>query len=298
MLKEAQMSLFPLNFWQDLLQIGLQEDSWNWDWTSIGATRSGIDSISGTVTCKSSGVWAASGVWDAATKLSRALGFSIQIQPLVHDGQTLEKGMAIAHWSGHPRGVLALERPVLNLAAYASGIATLTQKLVHQINSLKMQNPPRISATRKILPAYRDLAIHSVLAGGGHSHRVSLSGGILIKENHIATAGSIGNAVKGARAAAPHGLKIEAEVQTLGEMEEAILAGVDGVLLDNFEQAEVKRALELKFKLGRPAFIEVSGGIREDNIQSYALDGVDVISVGALTHQVASIDLSLVLKRI
>src|SRR5690606_37963643 len=152
---------------------------------------------------------------------------------------------------------------------------------------------PRVTSTRKILPYYRDVAIAAVMAGGGFAHRVSLDGGALIKENHIAAAGGIRAAIRGARAVAPHLLKIEIEVRNLKELREAVDAGADVIRLDNFSTKSVREAVDLVEESHRSPLIECSGGITEETIGNYAIPGVHVLSIGGLTHSVKAIDLSL-----
>lgn len=281
--------------WETLLRSGLEEDGWPWDWTSLGVDA-GTRVIGARIIAKSAGVWAAGPLGRALEKLSPALdskGQGITVPAAVEDGRPYKKGEVLCRWRGPARSVLALERPFLNLAAYVCGIATETQALVAAAKKASPKRPPRIVLTRKTLPGYRDLAIHAVLAGGGHPHRLNLAGGVLIKENHVAAAGGIAKAIAGAREAAPHGLKIEVEVRDSRELEQAIRSGAEGVLLDNFTPQEVKRALAVAERASPRPFIEVSGGVHAGNIARYALEGVDVISVGAITHSVRAADLSL-----
>lgn len=277
-----------LDLWKDLLSTGLKEDGWPWDWTTMGTQKSPDQVLRARVMGKSEGVWAAQSL-----VMSLPSYFStIQIESCQKDRHRFQPGSELLKISGRAQELLALERPFLNLAAYVSGIATQTERYVDAINSKKLKNPPRITLTRKTLPGYRDIAIHGVRIGGGYPHRVSLSGGVLIKENHIAAAGGIGPAISGVRGVAPHGLKIEVEVQSLHELKEAIQSGADGVLLDNFSIEEVEKALhELSLVSHRP-WVEISGGINESTVKSYALEGVQVISVGALTHSIQAVDLS------
>jgi nicotinate-nucleotide pyrophosphorylase (carboxylating) len=283
------------HLWKELLRAGLRDDGWPWDWTSLG--------IRGTararVVARSAGVWAAEGLAAAAESVaSEDLGLRLSVRGTVRDGARIAAGRTVCEWRGDARAILAIERPFLNLAAYAGGIATSTRELVDAVRrSWRSRRPaPRVTATRKTLPAYRDLAIHAVRAGGGKSHRVSLSGGILVKENHVAAAGGIGRAVSAARASAPHGLKVEVEVRDLAELRQAVAASADGVLLDNFTPAQVRGALKLLGALRPRPFVEVSGGIHSANVSAYALEGVDVISSGSLTHSVRSLDLSLLVR--
>lgn len=279
--------------WRELLRKGLEDDDWAWDWTSLGTIQGGTRKVRAKIVSKSEGVWAADGLIDAVISLSRELEAPVSINSKVKDGQRLKTGQTLMEWNGPTRELLALERPFLNLASYAGGIATRTRGLVDIVNRACGKRPPRVTSTRKTLPAYRDIAVLSVIAGGGYSHRLSLGGGVLIKENHIAAAGDIKAAVEGVRSVAPHGLRIEVEVTSIKELEQALRSQVDGVLLDNFTPSEVRSALEKCRSVQRPPIVEVSGGLNEENIAEYALEGVDVLSVGSLTHSVKAIDLSL-----
>jgi nicotinate-nucleotide pyrophosphorylase (carboxylating) len=218
---------------------------------------------------------------------------SIQAQSKLKDGESYPAGTILVELQGKANELLAIERPFLNLAAYVSGIATITARYVQKVKKACPSNSPRVTLTRKTLPGYRDIAVQGVRMGGGFPHRVSLSGGVLIKENHIAAAGDIRTAIEGVRAVAPHGLKIEIEVRSEKELKEAVQAGAEGVLLDNFKPQEVQSALKYLKTLTHRPFVEVSGGLTEETISAYALEGVDVLSVGALTHSVKVVDLSL-----
>jgi nicotinate-nucleotide pyrophosphorylase (carboxylating) len=271
----------------------LEEDGWEWDWTTLGTLRAPDQKVRARMIAKSQGIWAADALVEALMKVEP----KIRARALVSNGAKLKPGMTVCEWSGPARQVLALERPFLNLASYVGGIATKTSGLVEEIRKACPVRTPRLTATRKTLPGYRDLAIYGVIAGGGHSHRVSLSGGVLIKENHIAAAGSVARAIAGARAVAPHGLLVEIEVTNMRELSQAIEAQAGIVLLDNFSPDEIRKALDLiESSLHRP-LVEVSGGITEDNAADYAIEGVDILSSGSLTHSVKAIDLSLLVDR-
>ena len=283
-----------VNLWKNPLEIGLKDDGYPWDWTTMAAFHGKeTRKTHARLLAKSQGIWAADGLFDAAMDLSREMGFPFEIQSTFHNGKEFKPGDLLADWQGSAKGILILERPVINLGSFACGIATATHRLVQKVSSRKLKNPPRVTATRKTLPGYRDISIQSVLAGGGFSHRVSLSGGVLVKENHVAVAGGIGAAIDGARKLAPHSLRIECEVRDLKELQQAIDAAVDAVLLDNFTPEQVAEGLKVVARAARKPVVEVSGGINASNIESYALEGVDVISSGGLTHSVTSSDLSL-----
>lgn len=287
--------------WKDLLSKGLAEDGWQWDWTSLGTQRrskGASNTVYTQIVCKSGGVWAGNSFLPAVHQLSKDVGESaIEVKSRVRDGDLVKPGTVVCDWAGPARTVLALERPFLNLVSYASGIATQTRKLVAIVEETaldrKLRYVPRVTSTRKTLPGYRDLGIHGVRVGGGYSHRLNLSGGVLIKENHIRAAGSIDHAVRGARSVAPHLLKVEIEVTNLREVQEAIDAEADGLLLDNFKPKEIPGALKIVSRAPYKVFVEASGGINEATIADYVQDGVHVLSIGSLTHSVKAVDLSL-----
>ncbi|OFZ81861.1 MAG: nicotinate-nucleotide diphosphorylase (carboxylating) [Bdellovibrionales bacterium RIFOXYD1_FULL_53_11] len=286
----------------DLLKKGMNEDVWNMDWTTIGCLgRAGAKKqVKARIISKAGGIWACAGLKDAIEGCSAAFGMLLEAKNTLEDGQRFKAGQVVMYWAGSARMVLAMERSALNLAQYACGIATATAELTDIVartwkkySKTAKTSAPRVTATRKTLPFYRDLAIHSVVCGGGRSHRVNLAGGVLVKENHIAAAGGIAGAVKGARAAAPHGLKIEVEVRNQIELQQAVEAGADAVLLDNFKAAQVKKAIVFLKTAAPGVLVEASGGINDRNIQSFVLPGVDVISCGGLTHSVRAVDFTL-----
>jgi nicotinate-nucleotide pyrophosphorylase (carboxylating) len=280
------------NFWKELLNAGLRDDSWIWDWTSIGTTKNPKQKLKAKVIAKSEGIWAGESLVRAIIDMP---GIS-KAKSIIKDGQRFKPKTAIVELEGLTRELLALERPFLNLASYASGIATKTHHFVTVIQRACPKHTPRLTLTRKTLPLYRDVAIQGVLAGGGSPHRVSLSGGVLIKENHISAAGSIARAIEGVKKVAPHGLKIEIEVRSSKELVEALSAGAEGVLLDNFSPSQVHSALKIINQQKFRPLVEVSGGLDESNIAEYALVGVDILSVGSLTHSVKSSDFSLLVN--
>lgn len=283
--------------WKKFLALGLEEDSFGFDWTAralrSGSTTQAEKTITAKLVAKSNGIWAADAGLKALEILSTEMGMPVQIKSFVQDGESLESGKTVCEWTGSSSSILVFERTFINLAAYCGGIATQTNALVKKAKSAGLKSTPRITGTRKTIPGYRDLAIQSTLIGGAHPHRYNLSGGLLLKENHIAAAGGITGAVKNAREIAPHLLKIEIEVRNIVELKEAIQAGAEVIMLDNFSPDQVKEAVTMK-----PVHVvfEVSGGINESNIDHYLIEGLDVISVGSITHSVNSIDLSLLVK--
>ena len=212
------------------------------------------------------------------------------------DGDPVKVGQIVARISGPARGILTAERTALNFLQHLSGIATAT---AHAVETLK-ETGVRILDTRKTVPAMRVLAKYAVRCGGGMNHRQGLFDMVLIKENHIAAAGGITAAITRARAAYPD-LALEVEVQTLAELDEALAAGPDRVMLDNFKPDEVREAVGRMRGWAEQAGrerpeVELSGNITPATLGGYAMEGVDYISSGALTHSVRALDLSLELR--
>ncbi len=204
----------------------------------------------------------------------------------VEDGQRVAAGETMLTLVGPVLDLLKAERVALNLAQRLSGIATLTHRFVEQVRPL----PVAIVDTRKTTPGLRVLEKYAVRVGGGRNHRFSLSDGVMIKDNHLAAAGSISRAVSLVRAAIPHTLRIEVEADTLAQVRECLDCGVDIILLDNMDCLTLRQAVEMV--QGR-ALLEASGGIRLDNVRQVAETGVDMISIGALTHSAPSCDISM-----
>ena len=204
----------------------------------------------------------------------------------VRDGARVKPGDVIASVSGDARDILTGERVALNFLQRMSGVATITARYV----SLVSNTNARIVDTRKTTPGLRRLEKYAVTVGGGSNHRFGLSDGILIKDNHIAIAGGVRKAVTSAKMQAPHTLKIEVEVSNLDQLCEAIEAGADAVLLDNMPLEMMREAV--KISNGR-VILEASGGVTEKTVAAIAETGVDLISVGALTHSAPALDISL-----
>jgi nicotinate-nucleotide pyrophosphorylase (carboxylating) len=212
----------------------------------------------------------------------------------IHVGEATvaAKGTALMEVRGRARVLLAGERVALNLVQRMAGVATVTRKYVAALPS---GGRTRIADTRKTTPGLRILERYSVRCGGGHNHRDMLGSAVLIKDNHLVAAGGVKPAVERARAYAPHTSRIECEVESLDQLREALDAGADGVLLDNMDDAMVADAVKLVRARpnGDRIFIEASGGITLGRIASLAATGIDVISVGALTHSAPSADVAL-----
>lgn len=210
----------------------------------------------------------------------------IVCSPLKKDGQTVQQGETIFSAVGPVRDLLGAERLALNLVQRMSGIATLTAAFVRQVEGL----PVRILDTRKTTPGLRALEKYAVRVGGGFNHRFSLADGILLKDNHIAASGSIAEAVRILRDKAPHTLKIEVETENIVQVEECLACGVEIIMLDNMSPALMRQAVALV--AGR-ALVEASGGVNLANVREIAATGVDLISVGALTHSARAVDISM-----
>lgn len=211
---------------------------------------------------------------------------SVSFTPRVEDGATVGPNTTVAVVSGSARAVLTGERVALNLLGRLSGIATLTAACVEKAAPFGT----RVACTRKTTPGLRVLEKYAVRVGGGANHRFGLDDGILIKDNHITVAGSITEAVRRAKAAVGHMVKIEVEVDTLDQLEELLLVGADAVLLDNMGPDTLRHAVALV--AGRMT-TEASGGITLDNLADIAATGVDLVSLGFLTHGARSLDIGL-----
>jgi nicotinate-nucleotide pyrophosphorylase (carboxylating) len=211
---------------------------------------------------------------------------TLEFKEIVGDGARVDAGDVIARIEGPLAPILTAERTALNLLARLCGVATITRRYVDAIDGTRA----RIVDTRKTTPGLRSLQKYAVSVGGGSNHRFGLDDGILIKDNHLVAAGGVTDALKLARSSSPHGLRIEVEVSTPDELREALDEGAEAILLDNMTPETVTEAVRIT---GGRALLEVSGGINLDTVRSYAMTGVDLISVGALTHSAPSIDLAL-----
>lgn len=215
---------------------------------------------------------------------------SLQVRLHCRDGDLVKKGQRVLSASGSTISLLLAERTALNFLQRLSGVATLSRRFAAAAQ--RTGTGVRVVDTRKTTPGWRALEKYAVRCGGCYNHRSSLGEHVLIKDNHIAAAGSIRQAVALARAAAPHGAKIEVEAASLAEVRAAIKAGAEIILLDNMSPRQIQSAVAV---IGRAALVEVSGGVRLETLADYALPGVAVISVGALTHSAPAVDLSMTL---
>lgn len=223
---------------------------------------------------------------DAARSAFRLVDPELMIGVERRDGDVVEPGDTICHLDGKARSILTGERVALNFMGHMSGIATATYRMAQLIAHTKA----KVTCTRKTTPGLRAFEKHAVRSGGGANHRFGLDDGILIKDNHIAVAGGVTAAIEAARAQAGHMVKIECEVDTLEQLREALDAGAEAILLDNMPPAVLAEAVAIN--AGR-ATLEASGGITAETIVGVAESGVDLISVGWLTHSAPSLDLGL-----
>jgi nicotinate-nucleotide pyrophosphorylase (carboxylating) len=223
---------------------------------------------------------------DVARRVFVLIDPDVDVKVIIEDGKIAGKGDVIAEVSGNARSILAGERVALNFLQRMSGIASRTRDCVRQVKGMSAQ----ITDTRKTTPGLRILEKYAVRVGGGKNHRYNLADGVLIKDNHIRAAGGIRPAVEAARAAIPHTLKIEVEVEDFAMIEEALAADADIIMLDNMSEKDMKKAVEL---IGGRALVEASGNMGDKDLKEIAETGVDIISIGALTHTIKSADISL-----
>lgn len=224
---------------------------------------------------------------DVATAVFALVDPEISVERCCEDGAHVDRGAVLLSVRGPAASVLAAERTALNFVQRLSGVATSARRYADAVAGTRT----RVVDTRKTTPGFRALEKAAVLAGGCYNHRFDLGSGILIKDNHIVACGSVTTAVERAKKNAPHPLRIEVEVTNLAELEEALDAGAEIVLLDNMTPAQVETAAARAH--ARHVLVEVSGGITLATIADYARAGADLISVGALTHSAAAVDIGL-----
>lgn len=265
-----------------LIELSFEEDIGIGDITTEATVSSSQKGI-GTLLAKSGGVVAGLLV---AERVFAKLDGKLTFRAFVNDGDVVTAGTPIAEIQGSAKTILTGERVALNFLQRLSGVATLTSQFVKAVAGYDV----KIVDTRKTTPGWRALQKDAVRVGGGHNHRFGLYDGILIKDNHIVAAEGIRNAIQRARETAPHTLKIEVEVETIEQANEALDAGVDILLLDNMSLDMMQQVAQL---VGNLAVTEASGGITLERVQAVAATGVDLISVGALTHSAMPLDISL-----
>jgi nicotinate-nucleotide pyrophosphorylase (carboxylating) len=241
--------------------------------------------------CVLAGIGCVARIFDVYAELDGAVTshYEVTTHPEIFDGVRLRKGQSVAVIRHNARVLLSCERVILNFLQRMSGIATLTRKFVEAVHGTKA----RILDTRKTVPGFRVIDKYAVRCGGGQNHRLDLSDGVLIKNNHIALAGGIVSALERAHRNRRGSQPIEVEVRTLEELELGLTHGAEAILLDNMSPEDVRRAAERCSQMERRLPLECSGGIRLENVRAYAETGVDFISIGVLTHSPQAADLSL-----
>lgn len=266
-----------------LIRSFLAEDIGRGDLTSESIFDKGERGIARIVARES---FVVAGCEAVAAEVFRVQNPAIVVAELVADGTRVEAGDLLFTVSGPVVDLLKAERVALNLLQRLSGIATITARFVEQVQSC----PVRITDTRKTTPGLRLLEKYAVQVGGGYNHRFNLADGILVKDNHIAACGSIAKAVSLLRRNIPHTLRIEVETDTLEQVRECLACGVDIIMLDNMDPSTMQEAVRL---IDHRALVEASGGVTLDSVLAVARSGVDIVSIGALTHSAPSCDIGM-----
>jgi nicotinate-nucleotide pyrophosphorylase (carboxylating) len=277
-----------------ILENALLEDRATRDATSyacIDPNQRAVATILAKQDCILAGVGSIARILDVYAALDGAVTshYEVTTHPEIFDGVRLHKGQSVAVIRHNARVILSCERVILNFLQRMSGIATLTRKFVDAVSGTKA----RILDTRKTAPGLRVIDKYAVRCGGGQNHRLDLSDGVLIKNNHIALAGGVEPALERALRNRRGSQPIEVEVRMLDELEVALAHGAEVILLDNMSPEDVRRSVERCAKLGRRIPIECSSGIHLENVRAYAETGVDFISIGLLTHSPQAVDMSL-----
>ncbi len=266
----------------DVILLALKEDMNYGDITTdILITNEQISKAK--LIAKEKGVIAGCEIFQRVFKL---LNGTIEIIFYKNDGDYVQIGDVLGEISGQTKAILKAERTALNIIQRLSGIATMTNDLVRETEGI----PVRIVDTRKTTPGLRDLEKYAVRVGGGYNHRFNLSDAVMIKDNHIHAVGSIKKAVEKAQANIPHTMKVEVEVENLDQLQEALEAKADIIMLDNMTTKQMKEAVSIT---DGQAILEASGNITDKTVKDIAHTGIQVISVGLITHSVKALDISL-----
>ena len=275
------MQLHPLQF-EPVLRAALVEDIGAGDITTL-LTVPEFKTARAEMVAKSEGIVAGLAVAEAAFRLVEP---NVVWQAHARDGERVRSGDVLATVTGPARGLLTAERVALNFAQRLSGVATLTMRFVMLVAGTRA----KIVDTRKTTPGLRALEKYAVRCGGGNNHRFGLADAVLIKDNHVAAGGGVAATVWRAKELAPHTMRIEVECKTLAQVDEAIAALPDIILLDNMDNVMLREAVK---RIGGRALTEASGGVNLKTVAAIAKTGVDLISVGALTHSAPALDISL-----
>lgn len=267
------------------IRLWLEEDIGMGDVTTM--TTVPLDEQSkGIIHVKEAGIVAGMSV---AEQVFRTIDPALLFLAVQQDGTYVEKGTVLAEVTGSTRSILLGERLALNLLQRMSGIATRTRQYVDALEGTAV----RLVDTRKTTPGHRMLEKYAVRVGGGHNHRFGLYDAVMIKDNHIKGAGGVKQAIVAARAQIPHTMKIEVEVEHFDQLDEALDAGADIIMLDNMKPVDMRKAVDIIKAHAPHIIVEASGSVTLETIKEIALSGVDVISVGRLTYSVQAIDISL-----
>ena len=271
---------------ETLIDLAIEEDAALGDLTSMSifprehCSKANIIAREDMVIC---GLEIARGVF-------KRIDTDVEVTLNAKDGDHVKEAYVVLQAQGPTISLLTAERIALNFLQRLSGIASLSGKFAEAVEG----TTTRVVDTRKTTPGWRSLEKYAVRCGGCFNHRASLSEHVLIKENHITAAGSLGNAVRMARDFAPHCAKVEVETETMEDVQEALDAGAEVIMLDNMALNEIKQAVSL---INKAAIVEISGGVTLDTVKTYATSGVDIISVGALTHSAPAADFSMIIPK-
>jgi nicotinate-nucleotide pyrophosphorylase (carboxylating) len=271
-----------MNSTQHLITIALKEDISSGDITTDNLVDPDLDG-KGVIIAKEPLVIAG---LDVAGQVFKHLNAKVRFIPLYRDGDFVKQGDTIATVEGNLRALLSGERTALNFLQRLSGIATCVRSYVDELKNKRV----RLVDTRKTTPGWRVLEKYAVKVGGAHNHRMGLYDGVLIKDNHIAACGGIHQAIDRIRTRVSHLVKIEVEVSTLDQVKDALKAGAEVIMLDNMSMGQIKEAVAF---INKKALVEVSGNVTKSGLNSLADAGVDIISVGALTHSAGCVDMSM-----
>jgi nicotinate-nucleotide pyrophosphorylase (carboxylating) len=271
-----------MNSIQHLIEIALKEDMGSGDITTDNLVDPDLEG-KGVIIAKEPFVIAG---LDVAGQVFKYLNANVIFIPVYNDGDFVKQGETIAAVEGNLRALLSGERTALNFLQRLSGIATCVRSYVDELKNKRV----RLVDTRKITPGWRVLEKYAVRVGGAHNHRMGLYDGVLIKDNHIAACGGIIKAVDRIRTRVSHLVKIEVEVSTLDQVKDALKAGAEVIMLDNMSMKQIKEASAF---INKKALVEVSGNVTKSGLNSLADAGVDIISVGALTHSARCVDMSM-----
>jgi nicotinate-nucleotide pyrophosphorylase (carboxylating) len=270
---------------QQSIRLWLEEDVGNGDITSLTTIPEEQQSIA-IIHVKEMGILAGLPIAEAVFGIvDPSLRFTAKVQ----EGSIVDKGTILAEVQGKTRSILLGERLALNLMQRLSGIATKTHQYVEALQGFKV----RLVDTRKTTPGHRLLEKYAVRVGGGYNHRFGLYDAVMIKDNHIKAAGGVAIAIEAARNSIPHTMKIEVEVENFLQLQEALSAGPDIIMLDNMHPLDMRKAVDIIKNKTPHILVEASGTVTLETIQAIAASGVDVISVGRLTYSVQALDISL-----